>query len=133
MKQCTVCHKDRDEADFPPKSGRPGGRANYCRACDRGWERIRYAKNRDKHRARAKEKNKINGHLIQAKRDPFKRRASVAINNAVSQGRMIKPTACQGCGWTGRLHGHHEDYSKPFEVEWLCSICHGLRHRKEGP
>ena len=27
------------------------------------------------------------------------------------------------------LHGHHEDYSQPLEVVWLCAPCHGLRHR----
>lgn len=89
--------------------------------------------NRDKQRARAKEKNKVNGHLIQAKRDPFKRRAAQLLNRDVHLGRIIKPKLCQGCGFEGRLHGHHDDYSKPFDVEWLCSICHGQRHRKDAP
>jgi hypothetical protein len=42
----------------------------------------------------------------------------------------MKPAACSACGLVGRVQGHHEDYSKPLDVIWLCQKCHGLRHRK---
>ena len=45
----------------------------------------------------------------------------------------VKSDACEGCGkWcedARKLHGHHSDYSKPLEVEWLCASCHGKKHR----
>lgn len=34
------------------------------------------------------------------------------------------------CGTDKNVHGHHHDYSKPLDVEWLCSTCHGIEHRK---
>lgn len=40
-------------------------------------------------------------------------------------------TNCEECGSTENLERHHEDYSKPLEVETLCSKCHGKRNNYE--
>ena len=53
------------------------------------------------------------------------------LHAAVASGEVIKPTQCSECGNVGTMHGHHDDYSKPLAVDWLCSACHGLRHRKD--
>jgi len=39
----------------------------------------------------------------------------------------IKRMPCEICG-NIKTHGHHEDYSKPFEVNWLCAKHHQLIH-----
>jgi hypothetical protein len=44
-------------------------------------------------------------------------------------GRMERPLACQDCGREGRIEGHHHDYSKPLDVEWLCPGCHKNKHK----
>ena len=62
--------------------------------------------------------------------EPFKERARRALREAVRYGKIDKPGSCSTCGWEGRVHGHHEDYNRPLEVQWLCSICHGTLHRK---
>lgn len=63
--------------------------------------------------------------------DPIKRAARTAVSNALRDGRIIKPIFCPECGIPGgRMTAHHRDYTKPLEVEWLCTRCHGLRHRK---
>ena len=67
---------------------------------------------------------------------PDKRAANIMVCNAVRDGRLIKPRECSRCGGTPprrQLHGHHADYSKPLEVEWICSGCHGLEHFGEAP
>jgi len=51
------------------------------------------------------------------------------FREAIEHGRIIRPSECSCCHHKGRIHGHHIDYDKPYEVIWLCSICHGKIHR----
>lgn len=41
---------------------------------------------------------------------------------AVRDGRLTR-TACEVCG-AEKVEGHHEDYSKPLDVRWLCVVHH---------
>ena len=55
------------------------------------------------------------------------------LQKAMRAGKLVKPTVCEDCGQSfpkGWIHGHHEDYSQPLAVRWLCQPCHGKRHRK---
>jgi predicted transcriptional regulator len=55
----------------------------------------------------------------------------VAVQRAVEAGVLVKPKACQRCGNERFLEGHHHDYSKPLDVEWLCRGCHMAHHVAE--
>jgi len=56
--------------------------------------------------------------------------ARARINNALRDGKIKKPAACQGCGKkTGDLEAHHHKGDKvPGAVKWLCTTCHGAAH-----
>lgn len=41
-----------------------------------------------------------------------------------------KPSNCTDCGRKNKLDAHHDDYSKPLEVRWLCRLCHKKAHKK---
>ena len=81
----------------------------------------------------AKNKHKINTkRRLRYKIDEYyriKQRAKDKLNAAVRQGKLIRPKECSRCGRFMRIEGHHEDYSKPLVVEWLCRTCHKLQHR----
>ena len=44
---------------------------------------------------------------------------------------VIRPSECKRCGnSSGKIEGHHSDYTKPLSVEWLCKRCHTDEHTR---
>lgn len=43
--------------------------------------------------------------------------------------RLMKKQPCEVCGSKTNLEAHHDDYSKPYDVRWLCRIHHNEHHR----
>lgn len=62
--------------------------------------------------------------------NPEKYRAHVALNNAVRDGK-VQRGVCVRCG-SPEVHAHHEDYSRPLDVVWLCPAHHGHTWRVDG-
>lgn len=54
-------------------------------------------------------------------------RAHAELNREVRAGRLIRQP-CEVCGSTHRVEGHHEDYSRPLDIRWLCQRHHKQRH-----
>jgi hypothetical protein len=71
----------------------------------------------------------LQGKQAWAKRNRVKRQAHLAVNNAVRAGRLSKTNTCQVCQCARPLHGHHEDYSVPLHVTWVCTTCHRNIHK----
>lgn len=51
-------------------------------------------------------------------------KAYKAIQRAIERGDFERPHKCEKCCAEGKVHGHHHDYSKPLDVQWLCPKCH---------
>jgi hypothetical protein len=47
-------------------------------------------------------------------------------NVYVRRGKLI-PKPCEECG-SVKAQKHHEDYTKPLQVKWLCRACHLRLH-----
>jgi len=60
---------------------------------------------------------------------PEKYRARNIVNAAIRD-KKLKALPCERCGCALMVQAHHEDYSKPLDVTWLCTKCHGQRHRE---
>lgn len=53
-----------------------------------------------------------------------KQKARLKVKCAILSGKLLKPTCCSKCGAETKIEGHHEDYTKPLEVIWVCRSCH---------
>lgn len=144
---CNVCGVTSDAAEFYT------GLKSRCKECHKRLvkenrkEKEEYYKKydaerfqndprvRDRHRKyRKTEKGKAS---MAAAREKWlqdnsdKKAAHTILNNAVRDGRVQKPKVCSSCGVSGRIEGHHEDYTKPLDVVWLCRSCHVRTHREK--
>jgi hypothetical protein len=57
-----------------------------------------------------------------------KRIARGLVNKALETGALVRHPCCERCASNFKLEAHHEDYTKPLEVTWLCVKCHNARH-----
>ena len=144
MKTCKKCETAKDQADFYARQNickectKTRARANraarleYYRAYDR--ERSSQAK-RVKARAEYAKTAKGRAAIQRAKyawsdRNPYKRKANFAVSNAIRDGKLIKQP-CEVCNTTHSVEAHHDDYSKPLDVRWLCTRHHAEHHVRE--
>jgi hypothetical protein len=116
--------------NLDPERHKAALRRHYHRDIEasRAYAREHYRANRDARIAAAVAWRRAHP----AKRDAFKEACRSAVRAALSVGVLVRPGKCSSCGSACQPHGHHRDYSKPLEVEWLCRPCHGIRHRKAG-
>jgi ribosomal protein S27AE len=152
-KVCFKCNEEKPLSEFYKHKEMLDGHLNKCKECNKKDVRenrernIEYYKEYDKLRfqndPRVKDRNtryansengKKVGNLAKikwAKNNIIKRSASYIINNAVRDGKIIKPIVCSNCGLENkRIHGHHDNYNYPMVVRWLCPKCHVAWHKE---
>lgn len=66
----------------------------------------------------------------QKEKDPEKELARNMVRSAIRKGDIIRK-ACERCG-SLPSHAHHDDYSRPLEVRFLCRPCHVAYHVSVG-
>jgi ribosomal protein L37AE/L43A len=73
------------------------------------------------------ERNRINTmNWISKNRD--KTNLSRRLRYAVETGKIKKSDTCEVCGGEKNITGHHFDYSRIFDVVWICRKCHSKYH-----
>lgn len=75
---------------------------------------------RKKYRLEGLRKHRINN----PQKANARRKVFIALRNG-----SLKKKGCVVCGILERVHAHHDDYSKPLDIVWLCLKHHQELHR----
>ena len=111
---------DKQRANLPH---RVEARKAYA-ATDKGKEAHRRAKAAYLQRSPEKRKESIKKWIDENRE---KRKAHNDVLLALYHG-TLKPEPCESCGATP-TQAHHDDYSRPLDVRWLCIPCHVAHHK----
>jgi hypothetical protein len=138
LKICSRCKLTKYDSQFHKNKSRPDGLAHWCKDClnqhNRGWKK-RNPGVMKAYYATTDYKEYIRKYMEKYRKSPDHVRKIAArriLFKAVENGVVEKPTLCEKLvGCTGRLEAHHEDYSRPLEVHWLCRSHHEQLHHKD--
>lgn len=137
MKKCTSCGIEKDKSGFT-------GEKHWCKECCYAYgkryrelnaDKIRESKRLYSHTEKSKEyKKKWNKENVERTRARYLRykeshleevKARSTLYNLIAHGKNDIRKPCEVCGEI-KVEAHHDDYSKPLEVKWLC-----IKHHKE--
>ena len=134
-KPCKICFQVKPLSEFYESSSSKDGHLNKCKPCAREMVSIHRQNNIDRIRKLDVERwhsadrriKKSCSVKIEGEKLRIRNSARRAVGKKVKRGKL-KRQPCQICGTNNFVHAHHEDYSKRFDVVWLCATHHKLRH-----
>ena len=132
MKTCSKCSVEKVESAFSKRSARKDGLQSYCKECSSKHVSQWVKENPEKARAKVDRWQAKNRDFIrdnERKRriaNPEKGMARRQVRTAVMNGTLAR-LPCEVCG-SIKVEAHHEDYSKPLDVRWLCPPHHAQHH-----
>ncbi|QHJ79198.1 MAG: hypothetical protein [Caudoviricetes sp.] len=145
MKKCFKCGIEKSLTEYYKHKQMLDGHLNKCKECtksdahkhrEENIDKVRaYDRNRPNKDERAKKQIEYQksekGLSVRLKSNrnyrgkfPDRYKARATVGNAIRDGRIFRPDHCEKCNTPCNPHGHHDDYSKPLSVRWLCSSCH---------
>lgn len=126
VRKCPRCGEEKPRDDFGTRK-RPSGKTHslpYCRACHVSYHKA--------WRNTPEGNAKFNrAELASKRRYPERERARNAVSRAIRQG-LLNPAACvlEGGDCSGKIEAHHDDYSRPLDVVWVCRGHHRILDRQ---
>ena len=119
-KICGRCKIEKPVSEFY-KSTRDGYRSR-CMPCHAEDCKL-YAETGYYQRPEVKKRRREDWHRPDEQAKNFARNC---LGSAIRAGKISRQP-CSICG-EEQAEGHHEDYSQPLEVKWLCRPCHKKLH-----
>ena len=136
-KACIKCGETKPLAEFHAHPKMRDGHLNKCKACACADSRAHRVKNSEHYssyerdrKSRPERKAQQSARVRRMRENrPERERARYLTSNAIRDGRLVRQP-CEVCGAT-EVEAHHDDYSKPLDVRWLCFTCHRAHHGRE--
>jgi len=149
LKICKKCGESKPLTEYYNHATNKDGKGGSCKDCynkgrytyaknnidmSRAWQR-KYADSKKGTRVRGTYYKNNKSRLFEAFYKRAKKlpkeviKAYSIVVKAKRNGKLIQQY-CIECG-NEKSQAHHEDYSKPLEVIWLCRKHHAELHRKE--
>jgi hypothetical protein len=149
-KKCFKCETVKPLTEFYKHPMMADGHLNKCKECNKKDVKKNREKNIEYYREYDKKRANIPKRIVRRKeyasteagkdahrkacqsyvsKYPYKAIAHNAVSNAIRDQKLVPPKNCESCGAIKPIQAHHDDYSKPYEVRWLCQFCHSQWHK----
>ena len=134
MKRCFKCGEEKEITEFYKHPMMADGHLGKCKECTKRDVHENYDLKFEKYREYERErfldqdrkKKIIEYHRKMRMLNRIKYKARQAVGNAIRDG-LIEREPCEVCG-AHDSQAHHDDYSKPLLIRWLCFVHHRLTH-----
>jgi len=121
----------RCKGAFWPDEMSPSGnrRPYYCKSCHNNKQRDWRSNNKERYHKYRKNYYTMNATALRRRSRLYKfiNFEKTSAHNKVSYTKL-KRQPCEVCGSLD-TQAHHDDYSKPLEVRWLCQLHHSRVHK----
>ena len=124
-KTCNRCGVEKELLGFSPLKRGSQGVHGTCKVCRNKENTAKYLKAHPK--KHGPKQSRYSHTRRWRRRHPEQARAGYVVSKAIKRGALV-PEPCEMCG-KGGTQAHHDDYSKPLDVTWLCRHCHWETHR----
>lgn len=145
-KRCSRCRRSLDVSQFYKNRSQPDGLQNQCVGCKHEASRKYLSRDygsRDTSRVGAPRKSLTAEQIIARRRASVKRyhalhpaewsikgAARQKAGRALSAGLLVRQP-CEMADCAAKSGMHHDDYTKPLAVRWLCTKHHRWIHLRE--
>ncbi len=132
-KKCFKCGAVLPLTEFYKHPEMSDGHLNKCKECTKRDVKENRVVKRDYYHQFDRERTKTPKRQMQKnsyakaaqEKTPQKYKARMKLHNATRDGK-VQRQPCVFCG-NELAEAHHQDYSKPFDVVWVCFKCHRER------
>jgi hypothetical protein len=140
QKTCIKCEVLKDITCFYKHKMMSDGHLGKCKECCKKDQlatrnaNLEYYREYDRRRSLEHDRKEQYLNKTRRMRDDHQgmQKAHNAVARALAKGSLIRPDKCSRCEAVEYIQGHHDDYSKPMEIMWLCPLCHANRHKELG-